>query len=118
MDVRCDKCQARYRIDDARVGPQGLAMRCGKCGNTFRATREVAQHAAAAPTAARPAATPAAPAAVAPRPTPKPSEGATVMFAAPAISGGAVKHASGAGAPAAATAPIAAAAPPSPQQKA
>jgi predicted Zn finger-like uncharacterized protein len=40
MEVRCDKCQARYRIDDARVGPQGLAMRCGKCGNTFRAARD------------------------------------------------------------------------------
>ena len=40
MDVRCDKCQARYRIDDARVGPQGLTMRCGKCGNTFKVTKD------------------------------------------------------------------------------
>jgi predicted Zn finger-like uncharacterized protein len=68
MDVRCDKCQARYRIDDARIGPQGLAMRCGKCGNTFRATRE-----------------PAPPAAVTPV-KPAMSAGATVMFAAPAAS--------------------------------
>ncbi|MFL5458822.1 MAG: zinc-ribbon domain-containing protein [Myxococcales bacterium] len=36
MEVRCDRCQARYRVDDSRVGPKGLAMRCGKCGNTFR----------------------------------------------------------------------------------
>src|SRR5256885_6282937 len=36
MEVRCDQCQARYRVDGARVGPKGLAMRCGKCGNTFR----------------------------------------------------------------------------------
>ena len=35
MDVRCDKCQARYRIDDSRVGPQGLAMRCGKCATVM-----------------------------------------------------------------------------------
>src|SRR2546421_11265417 len=102
MDVRCDKCQARYRIDDARVGPQGLAMRCGKCGNTFRANREMAQPAAAAPTATRAAATPPAPATVTPRPTPKPSEGAIVIFAAPAISGGAVQPAAGAEGPAAA----------------
>ena len=29
MEVRCEKCQARYRVDDARIGPQGLTMRCG-----------------------------------------------------------------------------------------
>ena len=60
MDVRCDKCQARYRIDDARVGPQGLAMRCGKCGNTFRAIREPVQPTSATPMATKPAAAPAA----------------------------------------------------------
>ncbi|HYR20495.1 MAG TPA: zinc-ribbon domain-containing protein [Myxococcales bacterium] len=59
MDVRCDKCQARYRIDEARVGPQGLAMRCGKCGNTFRAMRETAQL-AAEPAPASPAPAPVA----------------------------------------------------------
>ena len=40
MEVRCDQCQARYRVDDARVGPKGLAMRCGKCGNTFRLAQD------------------------------------------------------------------------------
>src|SRR3954470_24783875 len=40
MEVRCDQCQARYRVDDTRVGPKGLAMRCGKCGNTFRLARD------------------------------------------------------------------------------
>jgi predicted Zn finger-like uncharacterized protein len=122
MDVRCDKCQARYRIDDARVGPQGLAMRCGKCGNTFRATRETAQPAAAS-LEAKPAATPAVPATVAPRPATKPAEGATVMFAAPAVSGGTAKPAASAAVPAAAAASIAPAAPapgpraPAPPQK-
>ena len=56
MDVRCDKCQARYRIDDARIGPQGLPVRCGKCGNTFRAKRESAP-ASASPAAPSPAGT-------------------------------------------------------------
>src|SRR5216683_1145514 len=65
MDVRCDKCQARYRIDEARVGPQGLAMRCGKCGNTFRATRETAQP-VAEPASAPPAPAPAPVTAAAP----------------------------------------------------
>ncbi|MFL5309554.1 MAG: zinc-ribbon domain-containing protein, partial [Myxococcales bacterium] len=115
MDVRCDKCQARYRIDDARVGAQGLAMRCGKCGNTFRATREAAQPAAAAPIATNAAAAPPGPPATAPRPAPKPSAAApklpaaagTVMFAAPPTSAAPVKPAGPAGVPAAAAPPLA-----------
>src|SRR5256712_1895918 len=51
MEVRCDKCQARYRVDDARIGPQGLTMRCGKCQNTFRVTRPGARGAQIAPRA-------------------------------------------------------------------
>jgi predicted Zn finger-like uncharacterized protein len=80
MEVRCDKCQARYRIDDARVGPQGLAMRCGKCGNTFRATRRGAGPAASVQSpAAHPAATGAAP------PAPRsPGPGAAAAPTAPA----------------------------------
>lgn len=72
MEVRCDKCQARYRVDDARIGPQGLTMRCGKCQNTFKVMR--------------PAAGPSAPVAAAPRPSAPASlpadEGAgrTMMF--------------------------------------
>lgn len=66
MEVRCDKCQARYRVDDARIGPQGLTMRCGKCQNTFKVTKPAAgapAPAAAAPTpAAAPPSKPAAPA--------------------------------------------------------
>src|SRR5256885_14548647 len=56
MEVRCDQCQARYRVDDARVGPKGLAMRCGKCGNIFRLlpdgtiTRPAAAKASSIPT--------------------------------------------------------------------
>jgi len=72
MDVRCDKCQARYRIDDARVGPNGLTMRCGKCGNTFKVSKD----ASAAPAASKPPPAPAAPAE-------KP--GSTMMFQAPKI---------------------------------
>jgi len=57
MEVRCDKCQARYRVDDARIGPQGLTMRCGKCQNTFRVTRPAAPAPQMSPPAPRPAAT-------------------------------------------------------------
>lgn len=56
MEVRCDRCQARYRVDDARIGPQGLTMRCGKCQNTFRVMRDAAPQ----PAPAKPAAPPPA----------------------------------------------------------
>lgn len=60
MDVKCEKCQARYRIDDARVGPTGLTMRCGKCGNTFKVTRGGGTQAVGAnPSAPPPAGKPA-----------------------------------------------------------
>ena len=73
MDVRCDKCQARYRIDDARVGPSGLTMRCGKCGNTFKVTKDSAAGASAPPPAA-PASKPA------PAKAAEPAPNATMVF--------------------------------------
>jgi predicted Zn finger-like uncharacterized protein len=61
MVVRCDKCQARYRIDDARVGSSGLTLKCGKCGNLFPATPATRpQSQAEASTAAAGASAPAA----------------------------------------------------------
>ena len=63
MEVRCDKCQARYRVADEKIGPQGLTMKCGKCGNQFRVSRDAAANAATvadqAPEPSRPAAAPA-----------------------------------------------------------
>jgi len=78
MEVRCDKCQARYKVDDARIGPQGLTMRCGKCQNTFRVTRPSGP-AATAPVQAQ-APNPAAPKPAAPA---RPESSSTMMFAAP-----------------------------------
>ena len=69
MEVRCDKCQARYRVDDNRIGPQGLTMRCGKCQNTFKVTR------------APPAAENTGPV---PAPLKAPAAQTTMIFAAPA----------------------------------
>ena len=74
MEVRCDKCQARYRVDDARIGPQGLTMRCGKCQNTFRVTRPGAPAAQISPPATGPVAAPRAP-----------DMNSTAIFAAPPV---------------------------------
>src|SRR5438552_9620266 len=73
MEVRCDKCQARYRVDDARIGPQGLRMRCGKCQNVFRVM----------PPGAAAAEAPQKPVPPAPKTLPRPN--ATAIFAAPPL---------------------------------
>src|SRR5439155_122069 len=73
MEVRCDKCQARYRVDDARIGPQGLSMRCGKCQNVFRVM----------PPGAAAAEPPQKPVPPAPKTLPRPN--ATAIFAAPPL---------------------------------
>lgn len=33
--VECEGCQAPYQVDERRVPPSGLKMRCPKCGTTF-----------------------------------------------------------------------------------
>src|SRR5215467_2347595 len=33
--VECDGCRAPYQVDDKRIPPAGLRMRCPKCSTTF-----------------------------------------------------------------------------------
>jgi predicted Zn finger-like uncharacterized protein len=35
LKVECESCKAPYQIDERRVPPAGLKMRCPKCGHTF-----------------------------------------------------------------------------------
>jgi cellulose synthase operon protein C len=35
LKVACESCQAPYQIDERRVPPAGLKMRCPKCGHSF-----------------------------------------------------------------------------------
>src|SRR4051812_35946261 len=39
MDVRCDRCQTEYELDDASVGAEGASVQCTSCGHTFIVTR-------------------------------------------------------------------------------
>ncbi len=39
MDVRCDKCNSEYELDDSRVTAQGVSVKCTSCGHIFRVTR-------------------------------------------------------------------------------
>src|SRR5207237_2672266 len=118
MEVRGNKCQARYRVDDARIGPQGLTMRCGKCQNTFKVMREPAAtvpNQAPVPPAPAPKPAPAAP-----KPAPRaaePAPNATMVFgqspaiAKPAMPAPAARPPATAAKPAAALAKPAATAP-------
>ncbi len=47
MIAACPKCRVRYRIDAARLGPQGMRLRCSKCEAVFRVAPPAAQAAVA-----------------------------------------------------------------------
>ena len=62
MDVRCDRCETEYELDDAIVTETGASVQCTTCGHTFMVTRMVTREGASsspAPTNAS-ATTPAA----------------------------------------------------------
>lgn len=40
MDVRCDRCQTEYELDDASVADGGASVQCTTCGHTFVVARE------------------------------------------------------------------------------
>jgi predicted Zn finger-like uncharacterized protein len=61
MIAGCPKCAARYRIDPAKLRPEGARLRCSRCETVFRVQPD------AEPVAAAPAAAPARSAAPAPQ---------------------------------------------------
>ena len=42
MKVRCEKCSSEYNIDESRVPPEGLQVKCPRCSATFIVARESA----------------------------------------------------------------------------
>lgn len=36
MDVRCEKCGTEYELDEARLKPGGVTVKCTSCGHTFK----------------------------------------------------------------------------------
>jgi predicted Zn finger-like uncharacterized protein len=63
VKVECESCKAPFQIDERRIPPAGLKMRCPKCGHSFL----VPSPSAADPAIAGPSATPPAAAGVGPR---------------------------------------------------
>ena len=67
MIAACPKCAARYRIDVAKLRPEGARLRCSRCETVFRVQPDAAE-APAAPVATRAPAAPQRSAAPAPAP--------------------------------------------------
>ena len=36
MDVRCEKCQTEYELDESRLKPGGVTVKCTTCGHMFK----------------------------------------------------------------------------------
>ena len=39
MDVRCEKCQTEYELDESRLKPGGVTVKCTNCGHMFKIRR-------------------------------------------------------------------------------
>jgi predicted Zn finger-like uncharacterized protein len=61
MDVRCEKCQTEYELDEARLKPGGVTVKCTNCGHMFKIRKRANTNVGAA-----------APAAAAAKPRPRP----------------------------------------------
>lgn len=70
MDVRCEKCQTEYELDEARLKPGGVTVKCTNCGHMFK-IRKRSPTQPGAPIAPPRSASPSAPP---PRPTERPTE--------------------------------------------
>jgi predicted Zn finger-like uncharacterized protein len=49
VKVECDGCKSLYQVDERRIPPAGLKMRCPKCGKSLLVTKDGAQASPRAP---------------------------------------------------------------------
>lgn len=54
MDVRCERCQTEYEVEDARVSDLGTQVQCGDCGHRFVVKRPAPVAGEPAPAAGAP----------------------------------------------------------------
>jgi len=54
MDVRCEKCQTEYELDEARLKPGGVTVKCTNCGHMFKIRKRSPTNVGAAPGEQRP----------------------------------------------------------------
>ena len=41
MIATCNNCEAKFRVDDAKIGPRGVKVKCSRCNTTFIVRLEV-----------------------------------------------------------------------------
>jgi len=90
MDVRCEKCQTEYELDESRLKPGGVTVKCTNCGHMFKIRKRANTNvgvaggaAAAADTRAKPVSSKQPLTSTAPRADSVPSEGITDMPSGP-----------------------------------
>jgi predicted Zn finger-like uncharacterized protein len=49
MDVRCEKCQTEYELDEGKLKPGGVTVKCTTCGHMFKVRRRPSGHASSLP---------------------------------------------------------------------
>src|SRR5215510_164473 len=54
MDVRCEKCQTEYELDEARLKPGGVTVKCTNCGHMFKIRKRAITNQGAPPPSQRP----------------------------------------------------------------
>src|SRR5689334_23988605 len=54
MDVRCEKCQTEYELDETRLKPGGVTVKCTNCGHMFKIRKRANTNVGAAPPVERP----------------------------------------------------------------
>src|SRR5207245_1548788 len=64
MDVRCEKCQTEYELDESRLKPGGVTVKCTNCGHMFKIRKRANTNVGVATSGAP---------AEAPKPPPKPA---------------------------------------------
>ena len=42
MDVRCEKCGTEYELDETRLKPGGVTVKCTSCGHMFKIRKRTA----------------------------------------------------------------------------
>jgi len=57
MDVRCERCDTEYELDDDAIPPGGCPVQCTTCGHTFTVAKTGMPQAAAPPAELSPAPT-------------------------------------------------------------
>ena len=51
MDVRCEKCGTEYELDESRLKPGGVTVKCTNCGHMFKIRKRTPTNVGGVPTA-------------------------------------------------------------------